>query len=238
MEKRSPRHRAQVRERFLVGAVHIHRPHLGPVLLFREATPTNLFPIRAEKGPPVVTPDICQALHVRAIGLHQVDVHQPRLLPIKFLLRLFGQGFRVGVAVGSKGDPPAIRTVAALGIVAAALRQVHLATAINGLPVDIVVLIVVPGITLLFSLHPVLQLRRLQVRRGGVGMGGSIEEVLSIRMQPGAGRLASAIGKAGSVAGFEVEQENLVERVRRIALALENHAFSIRAEITLPGAFA
>ena len=50
-------------------------------------------------------------------------------------------------------------------------------------------------------------------------------------MQPGAGRFAGAVGEAGGIAGFKIEQVDLKEGICRIAFALEDHPLPVGAEV-------
>ena len=62
-------------------------------------------------------------------------------------------------------------------------------------------------------------------------MGGREQDLIASGAEERAGGLAVAGRDALAVAGLEVEGVDLVERIRRLALALEHHALAVGREI-------
>ena len=222
----------------LVAAVHIHRPDFRRRFLLIEPPPAEPFAVGTEKRPAIVAAHIRKALHLRAVRAHEVNVHQPRPLALEFCLLVRCQLVGVGMPVGSEGDPLTVRAVAALGVVPFDFGQIHRLPAGQRRGVDVVVLIVVPGVALLLSLGSVLYLRGLLLLRRRVGVSGGVEKLRAVRMQPRASRLARAVRQPPQVAGFKIEQVNLVKRISLLPLTLKDETLPVFAEVSFAGTFA
>ena len=77
---------------------------------------------------------------------------------------------------------------------------------------------------------------RPHLRRGlRIGIGGRIQHPIAARMDPRAGRLARSGRDSLHVAGGQIEQVDLVERIRGVAFRLEDQALAVATEIALAG---
>ena len=113
-----------MRELPLLRAVEVHGPDFGRGPVRRKVSPDDLAAIRAEERPPVIAGSLGQTLHLRAIGAHQVNVDEERRIACQDGLVGLRERCGVGMAVGGKDDPGAIRRPRAFGIVAGGLGQI------------------------------------------------------------------------------------------------------------------
>ena len=104
VEIRRPGHGFEMSDGMLVTAIRVHHEDLGLITFFVEATPADLLAIRAEERPAVVAGDVRELLHVRAVGIHDVDVHEVLLVDLQALFVLLAQLRAVGRTVAGKGN--------------------------------------------------------------------------------------------------------------------------------------
>jgi hypothetical protein len=233
MEKGSPGHGPELRDLLLIGAVWIHGPDLGLVFFLIEATPADAFAIGTEEGPAIISRDVREPLRLRSVRRHQVNVHEPRFLTIEAFLPRCIQRCTVGMPVRCKDDPLAIGTDRSLGVIAPHLRQVYRWFAGERAEKQIIIFIVVPRVAFLCSRGPLLEFGFLFGSAALVFVRRSVEKPLVVRQQPGTGRLAGSVRKPPDVAGSEIEEVDLIERIVRLAFALEDHPAAIGTEIPL-----
>src|SRR4030095_12537138 len=142
----------------------------------------------------------------------------------------------VGMTVGGKNDPGAIRRPRAFGIVARSLGQIfQMSTLTIGLE-NIVVLIKVPGISTRLPAGTLGQFFLLFGPGLGISMGGREEHLVSLRMDPGTGGLADARRYTRGIPGLQIQQINLIKGIIRFAFALKNHALAVGAKIAIASA--
>ncbi|MNT32525.1 hypothetical protein D3C72_1684120 [compost metagenome] len=86
MKEWSPRHRFQMRDRFLISAIHIHGVDLGRRAIGCKSTPSDFLSVSAKERSAIISFGICQTFYTRAIGLHDVNIHHIGLILIKKFL--------------------------------------------------------------------------------------------------------------------------------------------------------
>ena len=142
---------------------------------------------------------------------------------------------REGTPVGREHDLLAVRRIGTLGVIAQGVGQIDPLAGIEVLREDVELLVVVPAVAtglagcaeIQFALH-LFARRRIVVRR-------RIQHALLSRMQPGAGRLTDARRYPFDVAGLEIHDKDLVERIARITLRLKHHTGAVGVEVALAG---
>ena len=192
MEKRCPAHRAELRDLPLIAAIHVHRPHLGLIALRREATPANLRAVLVEERATIVAGHVGETLHVRAIRIGRVDVHEVLLVDLQAFSVLLAQLMVISRSIRGEDDVLAIRRIRTLRIVAARVGQVLQRLVGQRIFPDVVMLIVVPGVSALRRGEPFFELGGLQFLRCRIGVRAGEEHAFAIGMNPRAGRLANA----------------------------------------------
>src|SRR5215475_1988152 len=233
---RRPGHDAQVRDLPLLRAIEVHGPDFGGGPVRREVSPDNLAAIRTEERPPVIAGSLGQTLYLRTIGAHQVNIDKERRIAGQDSLVRLRERCGVGMAVGGKDDPGAIRRPQAFGVISWGIGQICEMSALTIGLENIVVLVKIPGIP---PRLPAGALRQFFLLFGpglGISMGGGKEHLIGVRMDPGTGGLADAGGHTCGIAAFQIQQVNLIKGIVRFAFALKNHAFTISAKIALASA--
>ena len=150
--------------------------------------------------------------------------------------RLFSTHFAViGAPVGSKGNQLAIGRVGTFGVITQGVGQVGAHAGIKIVGIHFEMLVVVPGITPLLARFAELDLLAHLVPRLRVAVGGCVQHPVTRGVNPGAGRFAVPRRHLLHVTGFQVHQEDLVERVLRVTLGLEDELRAVRGVIAFTG---
>ena len=207
---------------------------------FVEAAPDDAFAVGRKEGAAVVAVDRRQALHAGAVGVgaHDVDVGEEARVGLELLALRRRQVVVVRLARGGEGDPLAVGRVAGLGVVAARLRQPLVGAGLRVADVEVHLGVVVPRVAPLLAGGAELQLFVLQLLRARIVMRGGEEDVAGFGVEERAGGLARAGRDARDVAGGHVHHVDLVERIARLALALEHQPASVLRPVAFAGAAA
>ena len=235
MKKRRPGHDPHAGDLALHAGREVHGVDLGATAVGREAPPGDLRAVGAEEGPTVVAGGVGQAADLGAVRVHQVDVHHVRLVVLEHGRLCVGHAAVVGRTIGREHDQSAVGRVGTLGVVAHAPGQIDAAAICQVLRIDLVLRIEVPAVAALLPGGTEIQFRP-HLRRGlRIGIGGRIQHPIAARMDPRAGRLARSGRDSLHVAGGQIEQVDLVERIRGVAFRLEDQALAVATEIALAG---
>ena len=223
---------------FFVAPIGVHGVDFGGAAIGGEAPPDNFRAVGGEERPAVIAGRIGQAAHIGAVRVHDVNVHEGRLVPLEQSLLFRRQLAAIGGAVGSEQDSPSVRRIGALGVIARRFRQIFVGAAGHVHFINIVGVIEIPAIAAMLA-----GLARLLLRlHFGAGLrvfvsGGEQRPVLQ-RMQPAACGLANAGRNAVDGAAVQIKQIHLIEGIVEGPLRLENHPAAIGGEIALAGALA
>ena len=234
---RRPAHGGEVGDLLLVGAVRLHRPDVGdqPVLL--EVTPDDAA-VLGEEGAAVVTGPVGEALLLSAVGLHDVDLGEERRVERELLLLGRRQRAVVGVAHRREHDPLAIRGVAAFGVVALRRGQLLHGAGLLAIREDVHLRVVVPCVAAFLARGAEVEFVLLVLQRLGIEVRRAEHDLVAAGTEERARRLAHAGRDSLGVAGGEVEHEDLVERVGRVTLALEDQALAVGRPVAFTRALA
>ncbi len=179
---------------------------------------------------------IRQPPHVAAVGVHNVQVDHRGRIDLEQCRFPFAEFTRVRFAVRREHDLLPVRAVTRFGVVTPRVGQSGQLPRLQVLRVKLEVLVVVPRVPFLFPRRPKLQLRFLFRNRFLVFVRAREQHPITLGMDPCASRLPLAGRDAFDVAGIQVHQIDLIERVGRVPFALKHHLASVAAEIALAGA--
>ena len=238
MEKGSPGHRSHFRELpFVPNRRYVHRENLGGETFAIETPPADFFPVRAEERPTVITDHVSEALHVFPVGIGNVNFHGEFFVELECLLVGLAHRSIVGLAVRCEDDLFSIGRISALRVVAFCRSEFAVSLGLQVVFEEFKFSVVIPGILAGFAGISEIKLGFLFFLRLGIALGGGVDDFFTVGMNPGAGCFSVARRDSFHVAGFQIHEVDLVERIILLAFALENHFGSVRGEITFPGAF-
>ncbi len=232
MRVRGPTHRLEVGDLTLVAAVQFHRPQVRDQPCSVEATPNDSLTVRREERPAVVAVGARQTANGAPVRGHDVDLRKEGRVQFE-LLDLLGRRLALeDRTVRGERDPFAVGAVARFGVVTPRSGQPLELTGGVG-HVEFHFGIVVPGVAALLARRAELELGLLVRRAARVVVRRCEQDLPGSRPEKRAGGLALPRRNAPRVPGFEVELVDLVERIARLALALEHELLPVRREIAL-----
>src|SRR5262249_22969897 len=144
------------------------------------------------------------------------------------------------IAVGAEDDIPAIRRIAALGVIAFGVGQPFQAAAVGVGLENIHMRVEIPRIAAplagpAFRLAPLIFLGVL-LPGIGVEMAAGEDDLFAVRREVGTGGLADARADPAVSARVQIHDKDLVKRIPRLLLfGLEDDLFHVRREVALPG---
>ncbi len=233
-----PAHRLEVGDLLLVGAVEVHRPDVGDEALLVEAPPQDLLAVGREERAAVVAGRLGQAALAAAIGLHDVDLGEPRRVGGELFLFGGAQRVIVGGARRAEDDPLAVGRIAAFGVVAAHVRQPLQRLRLLLIRVDLHLRVVVPRVAPFLARGAERDLVVLLLLRGGIVVRRGEHDLVAARTEEAAGGLAHAGRDARRLAGGQVHHVLLIERIARFAFALQHEACAIGRPVAFAGTLA
>src|SRR5438046_7162018 len=118
------------------------------------------------------------------------------------------------------------------------MRQVLRIAAVEFRGINLELRIIIPRVAALLAARAEVQLRFCFCGRLGIGMRRGEQNAVAPRLEKSARRLADPRRNARGIARFQIEDEHLVERIARLAFALEDELLSIRRKISFAAAFA
>ncbi len=142
------------------------------------------------------------------------------------------------VAHRREHDPLTVGRVGRLGVVALCGGQARQRAGLLVEREDVHLRVVVPRVASLLARGAERQFLVLVLLRPGIEVGGGEEHLVAVRPEECAGGLPDPRGDPFDVACRQIEREDLVPGVGRVAFALKDHALAIRREIPFAGASA
>ena len=238
MIKRRPRHRFEVRDSFLVRTVELHRPDVGDHSVLLEMPPDDALAVRRKERAAVVARLVRQAADVRAVGVHYMDLAEPRRILV-ITSALIGRKFfeRKGRAQRAEHDLFSVGRIRSLRVVAGRTRQINRIAAVLLRGENVERRVVIPRVAPLFSAGAEFQLRFLFCQSFGIGLRRGEQNAIRPRLEKSTGRFSLARRYPGCFARFQIENVLLIKRVRRLALALKDQLLSVRRKITFAAPF-
>ena len=93
----------------LLSPIEIHREDFRREPLAIKAAPTDLPPVRTEKGTAIVAVRVGQSLRIRSVCLRDVDLHRKFLIELERFLIRFAHRAVVGLTIRRKHDMLPVR---------------------------------------------------------------------------------------------------------------------------------
>ena len=207
--------------------------------LLVEAAPDDLLAVGREERAAVVAGHVGQALLVRAVGAHDVDLGEVARVLVERLLLLVVQRAVVGARASTRRRSTGRRASSCLRRRSRARSVSRFSAAgLLAVGVDVHLRVVVPRVAALLARRAERELLVLVLLRLRIGVRRRELDLVAARTEERAGGLADAGRDPLGVAARQIEHVDLIERVARLALALEDQPLAVRRPVAFAGALA
>jgi hypothetical protein len=228
MKKRRPRHAFEIRDSSLVRAVDAHREHIRDDAIRVEVPPDDALAVWREERAAIVAGLVREALHAGTVGVHRVNLAEVGRISLEPFQIGGGKFVRwIRVAQRAEDDLPSVGRERPFSVVARCAGDAANVRTVAARDEDVHLAVVIPGVAALFPCHAEIQLSFLLRARVWIEMRRGEKHFIAAGPEKRAGRFANAGRDAMRVAAFEIEEENLIERVLRVALALKDERLAV-----------
>ena len=176
----------------LVAAVRVHGPDFRAVAVRVETAPQYLGALCVIERASIVTGRKGQLLHVAAVCVHDVQIHEIGGVIVEQTLLYLTQRAGIGLTIRCKQNGAPVRRIRTLGVIAGRLSQINEIAAVAVSGVDLVGRIIIPAVGAGFSAGSDRQFFSLFCQCIRIFVGRRVHDPVQSRVNPGTSRQPNA----------------------------------------------